>query len=240
MASIQLDIYETSSPSYILMSSIEQGLRTMATEGAELMQNFTQLLNDFYQQAKQLKHLSVFTTDSCKQEVCFRHDFSKILISTKDTELTGQKLYDILLNKYHLQTEMASGHYVTALTSVMDTKEGFDRLIQALLEIDCNITSSTADTPNSSLTCQELYPIPPQALSISEALEKNCDTVPLADAIGCVSQEYIYLYPPGIPMIAPGEVVSEKLVDNIRLCQKQGLAVEGLADKENKKIRVVK
>ena len=235
-----LDIYETSSPSYILMSSIEQGLRTMATEGAELMQNFTQLLNDFYQQAKQLKHLSVFTTDSCKQEVCFGHDFSKILISTKDTELTGQKLYDILLNKYHLQMEMASGHYVTALTSVMDTKEGFDRLIQALLEIDCNITSSTADTQSSSLTCQELYPIPPQALSISEALEKNCDTVPLADAIGCVSQEYIYLYPPGIPMIAPGEVLSEKLADNIRQCQKQGLAVEGLVDKENKKIRVVK
>lgn len=233
-----LDIYETSSPSYILMSSIEQGLRTMATDGGKLMKNFTDLLKNFYQQAKQLKHLSVFTAESCKKNVCFAHDFSKILISAKDTELTGQRLYDILRENYHLQLEMASGHYVTALTSIMDTKEGFDRLIHALLEIDRNISSNTTHDQSSSLTCQELYPIPPQALTISEALEKSHDTVLLADAIGSISQEYIYLYPPGIPMIAPGEIITQKLVDNILLCQEQGLAVEGLTDTKNQQIRI--
>lgn len=232
-----LGIYETSSPSYLLMSSMEQGLRTMAERGAELMVNFTELLADFYRKAQDLKHLSVFTQDLCHTHSCFDRDFSKILISTKDAGLTGQALYDILLNKYHLQMEMASGHYATALTSVMDTADGFNRLIQALLEIDNSC--SYANTSLSLLTSEELYTIPTQALTLTDATEKACHILPLEDAAGYISQEYVYLYPPGIPLITPGEVITPTLIHNIRLCQAQGLAVEGLSNMENKQIRVI-
>ncbi|WP_242939765.1 aminotransferase class I/II-fold pyridoxal phosphate-dependent enzyme [Roseburia sp. 499] len=238
-----LGIYETSSPSYLLMASIEQGLRTMAEQGAELMGNFTRLLTDFYTQGKKLKHLSVFTSDFCNQNTCFDWDFSKILISTENTNLNGQKLYDILREKYHIQLEMASGHYVTALTSVMDTAEGFERLIEALLEIDrdidCNSNGKTS-SENAVLTCQELYRIPLQKLTLNDAIEKAYDTILLKDAAGCISREYIYLYPPGIPLITPGEIITTELIENIALCKMQGLSVEGLADMQGEKIQVVR
>lgn len=235
---IFLGIYETSSPSYLLMASMEQGLRTMAKRGSKLMADFTELLTDFYEQTQHLKHLSVFTHDLCHNQNCFDQDFSKILISTKNTGLTGQELYDVLLNKYHLQMEMASGHYVTALTSVMDTANGFQRLIQALFEIDNSC--SYVDTSMSLLTSKELYTIPKQALTLTDATEKACTTLPLKDAAGYISQEYIYLYPPGIPLITPGEVITPELICNIGSCQAQGLAVEGLNDMESKKIQVVR
>lgn len=267
-----LGIYETSSPSYLLMASMEQGLRTMAQQGTELMKNFTSLLKDFYQKMKQLRHLSVFRREFCSRETsdtgngkygesvtcvkfdhtdaCFDWDFSKILISTEGTGLTGAELYHILLEKYHLQLEMASGHYVTALSSVMDTAEGFQRLADALLEIDGeldkgidseSLSTTSTEKPKYDLllTCQELYAIPHQALTLTDSMEKACRTLPLKDAAGCISQEYIYLYPPGIPLIAPGEVITQSMIEQIQLCQRQGLSVEGLSDMRNEQIRVV-
>lgn len=239
-----LGIYETSSPSYLLMASMDQGLRTMAEQGSELMAHFTDLLKNFYQKAKDLKHLSVFTKDFCNGKNCFEWDFSKILISTENAGLTGQELHDLLLEKYHLQMEMASGHYVTALTSVMDTDEGFRRLIQALMEIDQTIIApkyTETDTLHNQplLTSRELYTIPEQRLSLTDAMEKTCHTLSLKDAAGYISQEFVYLYPPGIPLIAPGEVITPKLIENIALCQAQGLSVEGLSDTETKTIKIL-
>lgn len=235
-----LGIYETSSPSYLLMASMEQGLRRMEEQGTELMAQFTDLLKNFYQKAKDFRHLSVFTHDFCNKTNCFDRDFSKILISTKNTGLTGQELYHILLEKYHLQPEMASGHYVTALTSVMDTEEGFHRLIQALTEIDHEIdmTNNCSDT-HMLLTSRDLYTISTQRLCLTDAIEKASHTLSLKDAAGCISQEFVYLYPPGIPLIAPGEVITPALIENIFTCQALGLSVEGLADMEAKKIQVI-
>ncbi len=232
-----LGIYQTSSPSYLLMSSMEQGLRTMEERGVELMSYFTNTLTNFYQQTAKFKHLKVFTPALCEHNFCFDWDFSKILIASGDTGLTGQELYDILLEKYHLQMEMASGHYIIALTSLMDTSEGFDRFINALMEIDETYTKTQKTEP--FLTCQKLYTIPQQILTLTDAMEKDCRTISLKDAGGCISQEYIYLYPPGIPLITPGEVITPELIDQIYLCQAQGLSVEGLADMSNETIRVV-
>ena len=232
-----LGIYETSSPSYLLMASMEQGLRTMAEHGNELMKRFTSSLLNFYRQAERLQHLSVFQRDFCHNDSCFDWDFSKILISSGNTGLSGQELYDILQNNYHLQLEMASGHYVTALTSVMDTKEGFHRLIEALFEIDKN--SIDGKQNHQLLTSQELYQIPLQKLTLTDAMEKNSRTLPLKDCAGCISQEYVYLYPPGIPLIAPGEVITANLLQSIALCQAQGLSVEGPEDATLEKLRVV-
>lgn len=232
-----LGIYQTSSPSYLLMSSMVQGLRTMEEHGTDLITDFTQALTDFYQQTGKLHHLQIFTSTLCQDNSCFDWDFSKIIIASGNTGLTGQELNDILLEKYHLQMEMASGHYIIALTSLMDTQDGFKRLAQALLEIDntCRSMQKTGDT----LTCQKLYNLPQQMLTLSDAMEKDFRTISLKEAAGCISQEYIFLYPPGIPLITPGEVITSELIDHIYLCQIQGLSVEGLTDMSNKTIRVV-
>lgn len=236
-----LGIYQTSSPSYLLMASMEQGLRTMAQEGQKRMTAFTNLLKQFYEKSKYLKHLQIFPDASSLAEGCwdncFDRDFSKILIAVGDTGMTGQELYDTLLKKYQLQLEMASGHYVTALTSLMDTAEGFDRLYTALKEID---GASGYSTHAGLLTCQELYTIPPRKMTITQAKEQPFLTIPLECSDGYISQEYIYLYPPGIPLITPGELLTKELLGRIIWCKAQGLSVEGLQDITNSSIKVVK
>lgn len=235
-----LGIYQTSSPSYLLMSSMEQCIRFLKEEGTDRMAEFMRLLKQFYEKAKNLQHLQVFDKSFCPPEICYDHDRSKILISVGDTGLTGKELYDILLHTYHLQMEMSSGHYVTALTSIMDSAEGLNRLFAALKEIDRKFHPSDSSPQNRLLTSEHIYQIPKPGMSISLALEQPGELLPLKASTGHVSQEYIYLYPPGIPLVAPGEILTGNILRTISQCQKQGLSVEGLSDMSNEKIRVVK
>lgn len=235
-----LGIYQTSSPSYLLMSSMEQCLRYMREEGAARMTEYTQMLQEFYQKCESLRRLNVFQKTSCPPEQCFDHDFSKILISVGSTGLNGKELCQSLLHTYHLQMEMASGHYAIALTSVMDTKAGFQRLWAALDDIDHKQRFTDTEEKGPLLTANMLYQIPKPSMPIAQAMEQHTETLPLKASTGHISQEYIYLYPPGIPLAAPGEILTGKLLNTISQCQKQGLSVEGLSDMSNTQINVVK
>ncbi len=235
-----LDIYQTSSPSYLLMASMERCIRFLKEEGAAHMAEYIQMLQKFYQKSEHLRHIKVFQKSSCPPEICFDHDFSKILISVGTTGLTGKELYDILLHTYHLQMEMSSGHYVTALTSMMDTKAGFQRLFSALDDIDHKYRASDSDVSEKLLTAEMIYQMPKPSMSISAAIDQATDLLPLKASTGHTSQEYIYLYPPGIPLVAPGEIMTGKLLGTISQCQKQGLSVVGPSDMENGRIKVVK
>ena len=150
--------------------------------------------------------------------------------------------------------EMCSGHYVTALTSLMDTSDGFRRLLQALKEIDDSVSVSSQSTkteskkifgakPNTKkrlLTSDIIYQNPKPQMPIALALEQPSETLSLKASTGHISQEYIFLYPPGIPLLAPGEILTGKLLGIIEHCQRLGLSVEGLSDMDNQSIQVVK
>ena len=136
--------------------------------------------------------------------------------------------------------EMSCGHFVTALTSVMDTELGFERLLFALEEIDKKHYPSDSNQESPLLTADMIYQIPKPGMSISQAIEQNTEVLSLKASTGHISQEYIYLYPPGIPLVAPGEIMTGKLLGTISQCQKQGLSVEGLSDMAGNRIKVVK
>lgn len=249
-----LGIYQSSSPSYLLMASMDRCIKIIQENGNVLFDSFHQNLQGFYEKCSQLQHIQVFQGQKTHAPGFFDWDNSKILISGASLGLSGQKLHDILLEKYHIQLEMASGHYALALASLMDTPEGFVRLFDALLEIDqtsCSISDS-ADSSNSNdsslmhglsaadiISIKELYRIPVQRLTISEALEQPAAAIPLEDSAGAVSQEYIYLYPPGIPLVAPGEIIDTQLLETIARIKKTGLSLEGLSDMTNQRINVV-
>lgn len=239
-----LGIYQSSSPSYLLMASISRCMEILQQEGAQLFAALRKNLNAFYDDCRSLSHIHVFTRKESKLSGCFDWDDSKILISAADLGLSGQALYDILLERFHIQPEMASGHYVLALASLLDRKEGFLRLSEALHALDLpeeiapapiNDSKKNADIINS----RELYQLPVQVMNIAEALELPGRTVTLADSVGAVSREYIYLYPPGIPLLAPGEQISEALFSNISRIKAAGLHLEGLTDMTNTRINIV-
>ena len=136
--------------------------------------------------------------------------------------------------------EMEAEQYILALTSVMDSREGFERLVNALLEIDGSLQCKEEKMKkytftDSSNTVKEL-----QTYRIWEAVEGDWEIIPLQESRGRVSAEYAYLYPPGIPLLVPGEKISESFLVQAERLKKQGMYFQGLKDYSQKKIRVLK
>lgn len=161
------------------------------------------------------------------------YDKSKILISTKRCLKTSEEIYKLLLEKYHLQMEMRAGSYILAMTSIADTDAGFERLKQALLELDksCRFIS-TERTEGAgvsfALPRTELVYLPGKAEDFRRKNQTECCR--FEEAEGRISLEYAYLYPPGIPLLVPGERISGEVISQLLGYQKQGFSIEGIRE----------
>lgn len=206
-----LSVFETSSPSYILMSAIEKCLDFISDNKADF-EAYTNRLLDFYNNTNSLKKLLILYNDKSFLENCFDYDFGKILISTARTNISGTELAKILREKYKIETEMAYTDYVIAMTSVCDTDEGFSRLKKALFEIDNSLTKK--EKTNDEYNFSE---IPERSFNSFRKNNYNSEKILLKKAQGRVSLEYIWAYPPGIPLIVPGEVITDKLINQINI-----------------------
>ncbi|SES02682.1 aminotransferase class I/II-fold pyridoxal phosphate-dependent enzyme [Lachnobacterium bovis] len=236
-----LGIYETSSPSYILMSGIEKSLLMIKNDRVRLFKDYADKLNMFYNDVKNVKNLKIIKREDFSNEEVFGFDFGKILIFTGKTNLTGVELYNILLEEYHLQMEMCSGNYVVAMTSLLDTKEGFDRLAFALNEIDKKyIDDSENNKQNNNDFVRKIYISNEKALEIFEADESESKEISLDDSIGKISKDYVFLYPPGIPLLVPGEIISADMINNIKNCIEMKLNVCGLSHLDGIEVVITK
>lgn len=254
-----LDICQTSSPSYVLMASIDQCIRMLESQGRELFDRLAENLRWFYTAVADLSSISCIVTD----------DPSKILLRPVGHE--AGELYDALRKTWHLQPEMLSRSYVLMLSSIGDDEEGFRRLSEALHQIDRSWstagsppTVSKAAMPEgdrrkpvgigeqekqealSAVTGPEApremagsadgpaeharSSFPEAVMTIRKAQDSAQERILFAEAAGRVSGEYLYLYPPGIPLITPGERIPDDLPVRVRDLMAAGYAVEGTDD----------
>lgn len=211
-----LHMLQSSSPSYILMAGIDLCLRWLEEESGQIFDKYVRILEEARKKLKELKCLKLIETE--------RFDRSKILISTKDCGISGKKLYEILLEEYHLQMEMASMEYVTALTSVGDTKEGFARLLDALKKIDAE--QETISDKGKAFTLPRLR----QACKSSD-IEEDGIFLAWEECEGKVAAEYAYIYPPGIPLIVPGEEINMETIGLLKRYRQLGFQIEGTQKK---------
>lgn len=228
-----LGIYQSSSPSYLLMAGIDYCMELLEKEGNSRFLEFAENLSDFYKKAFHLEHLELVTEQIKGKNGVYDFDRGKLIISTKKTDISGKELYERLLNEYHLQAEMAAGSYCLMIMTIMDTKEGYFRLLEALFEIDRELGSKT-DNEIILPICRSRA-----IMSISEASEYEKKWVSLAESIGMISAETIFLYPPGIPLIVPGEEISEGLYRQLLQNRKTGLNVCGLNPENEEEIAVI-
>ena len=254
-----LHMLQSSSPSYVLMASIDSCIDLLENRREELFHPYVRRLERLRSRLSGLQRLRLEETE--------HYDRSKLLISVGDTGLTGRELYMVLLEEYHLQLEMAAGTYVLAMTSAGDTDKGMERLLAALEEIDsmykgagmsvripCSrvrgAVNSNDNRENSGLKqdipCLPRPDVVYNSFDIAEMTERSRGTgaasegagaddkawrtavLPWKDSVGYVAAEYAYLYPPGKPLIVPGEVVSEALTEEIRRYMCAGLHVQGV------------
>lgn len=264
-----LDMLQSSSPSYVLMAGIDTCIDFLETKGEKAFRDYVELLSETRKKLKKLKYLRLIETAN--------YDCSKIVISTKNLQdekrncsaggtqnpvsgWNGKSLYDILLERYHLQMEMAAGSYVLAMTSVGDTKEGMKRLTDALFKLDeelgaaekgesRRICEANPETDNEQEHGQAerkkqnaasaALPHPEQVYTSyeTEALKESAKGKPWKCCEGEIAAEYAYLYPPGIPLIVPGERVGKEVIKRLEQYEQMGFSIEGT--KEEGKLRVL-
>ena len=205
----ELSIFETSSPSYILMSSIEECLDIIESKGKKLFKEYQNNLKYFYNEANKFKNLKILGNEIENKDY---YDLGKIVIKTNETNITGKELADILRNDYKIELEMSSINYALAMTSICDSKENFTRLLDALIDIDNKLEKENKNKEELNIKLQ----LPKKELSILEAIKNNNSEFKNYNELeGRISKEYVWVYPPGIPLITPGEVISKELIKKI-------------------------
>lgn len=260
------NIYQSTSPSYILMGSIDRCMSIIQNDGKYLFENYISKLKSLRNKLNQLKNIKLIDSD----------DISKIVIGCDN----AKKLYDILLNEYGIQLEMSSLKYAIAMTSIFDSAEYYDRFYNALCEIDrryndiisesnsvnyknekcskdynaensserynannnqnyaepCNIFNNTSLIKKADIKVNIADFKNEALMSIAKALnegDKNgYDKIMMNDSslYGRISAKMVYVYPPGIPILCPGEIISENVVNIINKAIENGLEVVGLED----------
>lgn len=247
-----LRIYQSSSPSYLLMAGIDNALRYVGLQGQEAFGAFRQRFEAMLDRLRGCRHLR-FLTDAGD-----RQDTGKLLISTKQSGLTGKQLYDILLGRYHLQPEMASTGFVLAMFTVNDREEAYRRMTEALLAIDGALEEGMAHTPEkraegraaeapgsgeyrpgAGALCGEGAGESAGhgrnrgtgrsgAIPLAKAWDMPTEQIALAESEGRYIGEFINLYPPGVPLLVPGERMTGELIGMISEVEEQGLEVQGV------------
>lgn len=219
----KLAVFETSSPSYLIMESIDSAIHTLQEKGADYFSAYLNRLNSFSERAKKLENIDILfygkNRDKKYSEI-FSFDRSKLIISAVKLGYPGAYLAEMLLKKYKIQVEMVSMNYIVAMTSYCDDDSGFDRLFSALSEIDSTphdtFVPKTAAMPTSYTRVME----------ISDAEELDTIKIPFEKASGRICGEFVFAYPPGIPLIVPGEKITDELIGIICELKSTGVAIK--------------
>lgn len=210
-----LRIIESSSPSYLFMSSLELAVDIYEKHGKELMESLLNNIDKFKDKFKSNHDVYIYN----------EMDKTKIFISLKNIGMTGYELDEILRSEYKIQCELSNHYGVLLICTIGNEEEDFICLETALKDIlnKYKNKGSIEDTD---------YPvsIPKMKLTPREAFYKEKKRVKLKDSIGKISGEYIIPYPPGISLISPGEIISEEIITYIHQGIKNGMIVSGIKD----------
>ena len=236
-----MSIYQSSSPSYVLMAGIDRCIELIENDKEKLFKDYIDNLCWFYSKVSSLKYIKVI----CKEDLqVFDFDYGKIIITcASNIELVndsktsfGEYIYRKLYDRYKIQLEMKSVNYALAMTSICDTREGFQRLADALCDIDKHIFNDfkvidKKKELNYQHNILEIY------CTVTEADKYLKKEIDFDECVNQVSANYVYLFPPGIPLVVPGEIISEDIYINILNYLKCGFEVHGIT--KNKKISVL-
>lgn len=223
-----LTVYQTSSPSYILMASIDECVRFMGDAGKREADAWHARALKLHNSLTKLTHLHTLLPG------CYRYDISKIVISTLGTNINGPALQQRLREAFHIETEMAAAHYIIAMTGIGDTDDTLARLADALLAIDRTLTSAPAAAP-----ADPMLPRPATAMPPCDAEWLPTEDIPAGTASGRVCAETVFAYPPGIPLIIPGEIINADHLARLLDEKRSGVALHSTTGALPQMIRVL-
>jgi lysine decarboxylase len=230
-----LNLLMTTSPSYILMASLDVARMQMATRGKELLDITIALAQKARKQINAIEGLRCFGRELLNQDGAYDLDPTKLVISLGALETTGYDVARALNQKHKIQVELADVDTILLIVSVGNRIKDISRLIKALEQVVSTIQKRHNGYKISSYPME----LPELLMSPREAVFSRTKVVAIDSAIGMISAETFSPYPPGIPVLNPGERLSEGVIHYVKELYCQGSRIQGNSDVELKTIKVV-
>ena len=217
------------------MASLDCARRQIALYGEALLNKAIKLADYVRDEINKIPGFYCFGKEILGKPGSFAFDPTKITISCRDLGITGFQLDMILSEKYAIQMELSDFYNVLAVGSFGDTKEGMDRLITALKEISKEYLGVNDPIPDFL----DIPPIPSKSLNPRQAFYADKKSVLLIESLGKISGEFLLAYPPGIPLLCPGEIITSDIINYVQDLKRANLYVQGTEDPTVEKIKIL-
>ena len=229
-----INLTQTTSGSYLLMSSLDISRRNLALHGERIFDRIQSLVSYARDEINEIGDYYAYADDIINGDSVFDFDRTKLSVHTLDTGLAGIEVYDILRDDYDIQTEFGDMGNLLAYVSVGDREKDIERLISALAEIRRRYKRDKTGMLETEYISPSVRETPRSAFYADK------EQIPIERSAGRVCSEFVMCYPPGIPILAPGELITEQIIDYIAYAKEKGCTLLGTEDIETELINVIK
>ena len=216
-----LNILNTTSPSTILMASIDAARQFVATKGQESIDKTHEISKYAREQISKINGFIPCGKEHFLTRGCYDYDETKLVIKLEHLDINGFDVYQLLQKDYQIQIELAETYAIMAILAIGTGKKQIDRLIAALKDISKKHFKKSYEYKRHAFGIE----FPFQVIRPRSAYHATGKLIPLKDAVNHISKESIMIYPPGIPLIVPGEVLTRDLVRRIEAYKKNGVTI---------------
>lgn len=228
-----INLTQTTSASYLLLSSLDLSRKRLALHGKEIFHETVKMAEYARYEINEIGGYYAFSKELINKDSVFAFDRSKLSVHTLSIGLAGIEVYDILRDEYDIQIEFGDIGNILAYISVGDRKRDIERLISALAEIKRVYGKSS-----TGMLSQE-YINPVVAETPRKAFYSNKKSLPLDETAGYICSEFVMCYPPGIPILAPGELITEDIIKYIKYAKEKGCQMTGTEDINIERLNVL-
>ena len=229
-----INLTQTTSASYLLLSSLDIARRNLALRGQEEFSRVMELAHYARREINAIGGYYAFSQEICNGDSVYAFDVTKLSVNTLEVGLAGIEVYDLLRDEYDIQIEFGDLGNILAYLSIGDRPREIERLVSALSEVRRRFGKS-----RTGLMEQE-YIEPHVAVSPQDAFYAPKESLPLEDTAGRVCSEFVMCYPPGIPILAPGETITPQILAYIRYAKEKGCSMTGPEDPDILHLNVLK
>ncbi len=228
-----INITQTTSASYLLLASLDISRRNLALRGRAVIDKIIDLVSYARDEINAIGDYYAYGRELIDGAAVFDFDTTKLSIFTRPTGLAGIEVYDILRDDYDIQTEFGDIANLLAYVSVGDRPKDIERLVAALAEIRRNYRKDPAKTLRME------YMDPVVICGPQDAFYAEKESLPVAETAGRICTEFVMCYPPGIPILAPGEKITDEILTYIRYAKKKGCQITGPEDMSIRRLNVM-
>lgn len=229
-----INLTQTTSASYLLLSSLDISRRNLALRGHESFEKVSSMAEYARKEINSIGGYYAYGKDIVNGGSIYDFDITKLSVYTRDMGLTGIEVYDLLRDEYDIQIEFGDIGNILAYISIGDRIQDIERLVGALEDI------KRLYSRKSSMLHNAEYIAPIVAATPQKAFYSEKELIPIRETAGRICGEFVMCYPPGIPILAPGEQITAEIIDYILYAKEKGCSMQGPEDPDISKLNVLK